>query len=96
MYFVVPDYISIGIPAVRERLKERSKTSSHRLGVSRLSNLKIVTTGKKLTPTSELLTRSGIMKVERGKAPLVELTFDGGRQNKSINLRPQLPVVLKY
>lgn len=96
MYFVVPDYISIGIPAVRERLKARSKTGSHRLGVSRLSNLKIVTTGKKLTPTSELLTRSGIMKVERGKAPLVELTFDGGRQNKSINLRPQLPVVLKY
>lgn len=96
MYFVVPDYISTGSQAMRDMLKERFKTSSHRLGVTRLSSLRILTTGKKLTATSELLARSGIMKVERGKAPLVELTFDGGRQNKSVNLRPLLPVVLKY
>jgi hypothetical protein len=92
MFFVVPDYISIGNPARQESLK----TSKHRLGVSRLSNLKILTTGPKLTPTSKLLSKSGIMKVERGKAPLLELTFDGGGQKKSIDLRPQLPIVLRY
>lgn len=93
MYFVVPEYISIANPVMRERLTDAVK---HPLGVSRLSNLRIVTTGKKQTSTSELLSQAGIVRVEQGKTPLLELTFDGGSQNKIINLRPQLPVVLKY
>jgi hypothetical protein len=96
MYFIVPDYISTGSPAMQGMLSERLKNSSHRLGVSRLSQLRIVQTGKKLTSTSELLSQGGIMKVELGTTPLLELTFDGGAQKKSADLRPQLPVVLKY
>ena len=96
MYFVVPEYISIANPTVRGRLNDPSKPTSQPLGISRLSNLRIVTTGNKLTSTSELLARGGLLKIERGKTPLIELTFDSGKQGKSINLRPQLPVVLKY
>lgn len=96
MYFVLPPYISVGSPEVQARLKETVKTSPHQLAVSRLTDLKIVTTGSRLTSTSEMLTRGGVVKVERGSAPLAQLTFDGGRQGKSIDLRPRLPVLLKY
>ncbi len=96
MFFVVPDYISTGSPAAEGILKEGLKTSKHRLGVSRVSNLRVVLTGQKLTPTSKLLAKSGIIEVERGKAPLMELTFDDGEKSKSVDLRPQLPIVLKY
>ena len=96
MYFVLPDYISIGSPAVQARLKETVKSSPHQLGVSRLTDLRIITTSNRLTSTSEMLTRGGVVKVERGSAPLAQLTFDGGRQGKSVDLRPGLPLVLKY
>lgn len=95
MYFVVPEYISIASPVMRERVKEPS-SGGHPMGVSRLSSLRIVTTGNRLTSTSELLSQSGIAKVERGKTPLMELTFDNGKQGKTTNLGPQLPLVLKY
>lgn len=96
MFFVVPDYISTDGPAMKDMLSKRFKRSPHQLGVSRVSKLRIVQTGKKLTTTSELLSQGGIMKVETGKTPLLELTFDGGAQKKNTDLRPQLPIVLKY
>ena len=96
MYFVLPDYISVGSPAVQARLKETVKTTPHQLGVSRLTDLKIITTGSRLTSTSERLTQGGVVKVERGSAPLAQLTFDGGQQGKSVDLRPRLPIILKY
>ena len=96
MYFVLPEYISVGGPAVQARLKETVKSNPHQLKVSRLTDLKIITTGSRLTSTSEWLTRGGVVTVERGSAPLAQLTFDGGRQGKSVDLRPRLPIVLKY
>lgn len=95
-YFVLPEYLSTGSPAGQQMLRERLKSNPHRLGVSRLSSLKIVTTGKRLTSTSETLTRAGIVTVEQGKSPLAVLSFDDARQNKTIDLRPKLPLVLKY
>ncbi len=96
MYFVVPEYLSVGSPATQARLKEKLQGSAHKLGVSRLTNLKIVTTGSRLTSTSEALTRGGIVTIERGTKAVAELTFDGARQNKTLDLRTKLPLVLKY
>lgn len=96
MYFVLPGYLSINTPGMEQRLKETLQSNRHALGVSRLTNLKIITTSQKLTTTSAELTRGGVLNVERGKKPLAELTFDGGKQNKSVDLRPKLPLVLKY
>lgn len=96
MFFVLPDYLSTDTPAMQTRLSEALKTNHHRLGVSRLTQLRIVTVSKKLTATSERLTRGGVLKIERGKTPLLELTFDGHKKNKSVDLRPAVPIVLKY
>lgn len=96
MYFILPGYLSINTPGVPQRLKETVQSSPHALGVSRLTNLKIITTTRKLSATSTELTRGGVLNVERGKKPLAELTFDGGKQNKSVDLRPTLPLVVKY
>ena len=96
MYFVLPGYLSINTPAMAKMLNERFNSSRHPLGASRLTNLRIVTTSKTLSPTSQQLVRGGVMKVERGTKPLAELTFDDGKQEKSVDFRPQLPIVLKY
>ena len=71
-------------------------TGAGKNGESRLTNLKIVTTGKRLTSTTETLMRGGVVTVEQGKSALAQLTFDGGKQEKTVDLRPRLPIVLKY
>lgn len=96
MYFVLPEYISVGSSATQARLKETLKSSPHRLGVSRVTDLKMVTTGSRLTSTSETLRRGGVVQVELGKTPLAVLSFDNVRQNKTVDLRPKLPLLLKY
>jgi hypothetical protein len=37
-----------------------------------------------------------LLKVEKGDQWLMELTLDGGQEKKSKDLRPELPVVLRY
>ncbi|HSS21311.1 MAG TPA: VOC family protein [Pyrinomonadaceae bacterium] len=96
MFFVVPDYISTGSERMQAILKERFQNNAHQLGISRISQVRIVTTGKAVTETSKALARGGVLKVASGKAPLLELTFDDQQKNKRVDLRPQVPVVLKY
>ena len=45
---------------------------------------------------AQLLAHLGLAKVERGKEWLVEITLDGGRKGQVRDLRPDLPLVLRY
>lgn len=100
-YFVVPDYLAI--PSA-EQLKqlldsqpEYRKNFTHVLGVRRLTGIKIMSNHVgKLSETASTLSKNGIAVVKHGKSSYAELTFDGGTQGKALDVRPTLPLVLKY
>lgn len=100
-YFVVPDYLAV-LPA--ERLKqlldsrpEYRKNFTHPLGLRRLTGVKIISNQPgKFSETTSLISKNGVAVVERGKSPRAELTFDGGARGKSLDVRPTLPLILKY
>lgn len=100
MYFVLPDYIAIPDAATREKQRQTNpdyeRMLKHPLGVSKLTNVRISTVEKALTETAGILTRNGVVRIESGRAPLMELTFDGGAQKKAVDLQPQLPLVIRY
>jgi hypothetical protein len=43
-----------------------------------------------------MLSDAGIVRIESGSTPLVELRFDGAKQGESRDLRPALPLVVSY
>ncbi|MGB4870523.1 MAG: hypothetical protein WBP47_10755 [Candidatus Promineifilaceae bacterium] len=68
----------------------------HPLGVKRLTAVGLTVAARSLSPIARLMTEHGIASIELGTEPLATLTFDNGIQNKSADLRPMLPLVLKY
>lgn len=100
-YFVVPDYLAV--PSA-EQLKlllksqpDYRKNFTHALGVRRLTGIKIVCNpAGKFSETASMLAKNGVVVVKRGKSSHAELTFDGGSQGKALDVRPTLPLILKY
>lgn len=100
-YFVVPDYLAVP-PAEQLRQlfdarPEYRKKFTHALGVRRLTGVRVV--GERagaLSGTASTLSKNGVVVIKRGKSPRAELTFDGGAQRKTLDLRPALPLILKY
>ncbi|PSF37360.1 hypothetical protein C7H19_10535 [Aphanothece hegewaldii CCALA 016] len=70
---------------------------THPLGIKKLTGVKIkVNTHLALTNAVSLLEDQGIIAIERGKSPLLELTFDENAQNQVVDARPWLPILLRY
>ncbi|MCW5852852.1 MAG: VOC family protein [Anaerolineae bacterium] len=69
---------------------------AHPLGVRRLSAIRMTTSRQSLSATARLLVEQGLVVIEPALEPLMELTFDGGAAGKSLDLRPILPLRLKY
>lgn len=92
---VVPRIMAVaeGTPADAER----AKAIAHPLGARRITALRLVEPPREDpdNPT-RILTRYGIAKVEPGKEWLVELTLDGGSKGKVQDLRPELPLLIRY
>ena len=44
----------------------------------------------------ESLGAQNLLEIEYGKHPLLELKFDDGNQKKFVDLRPLIPIVLRY
>lgn len=100
MYFVVPDSMAIPDAATVENLRKTDPAYAamlvHPLGVRKITGIRVVAAGNGLTPTASALSEGGVLRVEEGDAPMMELTFDGGAKKQTIDLRPQLPLILKY
>ena len=100
MYFVVPDSMAIPDAATLENLRKADPGYAamlvHPLGVKKLTGIRVVTNGNGLIPTASALSEGGVLRVEKGDAGLMELTFDGGAEKQTIDLRPQLPLILRY
>ena len=100
-YFVVPDYLAV--PSA-EQLKqlfdnqpEYRKNFTHVLGVRKLTGIKIMINQLgKFSETASMLSKNGVVVLKRDKPSYAELTFDGRTQGKTLDVRPTLPLVLKY
>lgn len=75
----------------------RSELSSHPLGVKRVTAVRLFAQSlHQPVPSLELLERSSVIGLRSGMHWAVEITFDGGLKLNTTDLRPALPVVLKY
>lgn len=90
--FVVPTYM--GLPAWIDQLRvEKSALLSHPLGISRLTEVTIETGSPPATAVEIQLPG---LHFRPSELPMMELVFDDGRQGATLDLRPGLPLVMKY
>jgi hypothetical protein len=69
----------------------------HPLGVRRLTSVRVSAPGAEAVPPAlHLVHRLGVAAVDTGEDWTLELTFDGGRRGQARDLRPTLPLVLRF
>jgi hypothetical protein len=56
----------------------------------------VVTRPEGMPPNVRLLRDAGVLRIDQGASPLVELTFDGGSRGATKDFRPELPLVIRY
>jgi hypothetical protein len=100
-YFVVPDYLAVPsadqLKLLLNSQPDYRRNYTHALGVRRLTGVKITSNPVgKFSETASMLAKNGVVSVKRGKSPHAELTFDGGTQGKVLEVRPTLPLSLRY
>ena len=93
---LVPHYV-----AVRNRLNRVLATAEQNftqsLGMRQLTRVKLkVSSGRIFTTPLLSLVAQNILDIEYGQHPLLELIFDNGDRQRRLDLRPLLPIVLKY
>ena len=93
--FLVPEALAF-TNWLDHSLETHQQLISHPLGIKKLTGVKItVDSNKEPTHALSLLQNNGIVTIERGHSPLLELTFDGGIAQKFFDARPILPICLK-
>jgi hypothetical protein len=79
------------------RLGAAREPVSHALGVSDLSSLSITTNfGEPTSAAARALTQHGIAEFRTGDSQALELGFDALRHGRELDLRPRLPLVLRW
>jgi len=100
-YFVVPAYMAV--PSA-EQLKllldtqpDYGKSFTHDLGVRTLTGIEITSNQPgEFSATASMLSKNGVVAIRRGQLPCAELTFDQGSRGKALDVRPALPLILKF
>ena len=100
-YFVVPDYLAVPsaeqLKKVLDSQPEYRKNFTHELGLRRLTGIMIISNqAGKFSETASMISKNGVVVVKRGKTSYVELTFDGNAQGQALDVRPTLPLLMKY
>jgi hypothetical protein len=75
----------------------RAALYHHAIGIQRITSIRLVSP-KTYQPIEALtyLQKLNLIGVEQGEAWVVEVTFDGGKSKKTQDLRPDLPLVIRY
>ena len=85
--------------AVTDQAKQAALAAKfhHPLGVHRITSVRLSSpkTYQSIAPLS-YLQQQRILSLSQGEQWLLELTFDSGRKKKSKDLRPDLPLILRY
>jgi hypothetical protein len=96
MCFTIPHNLALTNWLDRKN-ENHQQLITHPLGIKRLTGVKIkINTHLALTNAVSLLEDNGIITIERGASPLLELTFDDNAKNKVVDARPILPLQLRY
>jgi hypothetical protein len=100
-YFVVPDYLAVPsadqLKKVLDGQPGYRKNFTHALGLRRLTGIRIISNqAGKFSETASMISKNGVVMIKRGKSPHAELTFDGNAQGKALDVRPTLPLIMKY
>jgi len=77
--------------------EKRASRFHHSIGAHRVTSICLVSP-KTYQPIEPLayLEKRGVLIGKQGDGWLVELTFDDGKEKKSKDLRPDIPVVIQY
>jgi glyoxalase-like protein len=85
--------------ALADTIEQAARASKfhHPIGVHRITAIRLVSP-RTYRPIDALkyLQNLHVVGLERGEQWLLELTFDGGKKKKSKDLRPDLPLVVRY
>jgi hypothetical protein len=84
------------VAAPSEELRRRLNSRVHPLGVRTLTGVRVIVHPDGLSDACRMLSDAGIVRIEIGTAPLVELRLDGVKRRESRDLRPVLPLVVSY
>lgn len=95
--FLLPDHLSFRNISTLD-FKQIKKFINHPLGIQKVTNVKVaVQKGKRRdSDIINTLKRYNVLTVDRDTEPLLELTFDRGIKEKVIDIRPLLPIIIKY
>lgn len=100
--FLVPPYMEFPNYNSLEEMQKDDKPESfkqnhiHPNKVEQLSALKLTTTVDTASSSVQTKLMQDGINIEVGNKTLLELEFDFHRQNKTINLEPELPIIIKY
>ncbi len=89
-YGVLPD--SLSYPAFYDSILVKA----HPLGVQKITGVRIGVISEAVSPIAQMLATAGIAHIAPAPFANLEIEFDYGAQGEAINLRPELPLVLKY
>jgi len=82
--------------APKDAPPERRQPLEHPSGLREMTNVRIVSPLLEETSLTNAMTLAGVIGSNNGPAHLLELQFDGGRQAKSMDFRPDLPLIFNW
>lgn len=103
--FVVPDYMahpdSLALHSDDSDLSPDERAQeiedrTHPLGVGEINRVRLVVPVHGDSEAARQLSQSGIVQVEIGTRHLLEIELGGGASNELLDLRPVLPLLIRY
>jgi hypothetical protein len=97
--WVVPRSMAVSEDSVARAVRADSAqawTHAHPIGVHRLTAVQVTAPTRGLTPVTQVVNHLGAARFEPGEHWLLELTFDNGARHLTKDLRPGLPLVIRY
>jgi hypothetical protein len=82
--------------APKDAPPERRQPLEHPSGFREITGVRIVSPPLQEALVTQAMTRAGVITSKIGPEHLLELEFDGGRQKKRIDFRPDLPLVFSW
>lgn len=74
----------------------RAQPLEHSPGFREMTGLRISLPGQKVSKALQAVEKEGLAEFSTGRAHLLEVIFDRGEQDKAIDFRPALPLVLQW
>jgi len=75
---------------------ERRQPLEHPCGLREITGVRIVSLSLQETSITHAMMHAGVISSKMGPEHLLELEFDGGRREKGMDFRPDLPLVFSW